>query len=128
MEKKYIFNKSKNLDGYRLCHLDKSMTFATMSCYAIYKDNRTGYIQYKLMLKNSINNEKRESELQKLKIIIKSAINSNFHYSKGILDIDTYGRKFFLMFHFSVADAMPTVDEVLNLMGKVQETLIENGY
>lgn len=127
-EKRYTFYPNQNLEGYRLCHLDNSRGFTTMNCYAIYKDDKTGYVQYKLMLKNRIDKETREDELRELKCVVRKGINSNFNYSKGILDIDVYYKTLFIMFHFSVADAMPTADEVLNLMRKVQETLADNGF
>lgn len=128
MEKREYKWTGKSLGSYKECLFEKLGKESNRDAYYVDYDGLYCYLHYKLKLSKPLKRGEKDMMISDIrKLIVKTLYNALGH-NKSITIIDIYGKNIDINFHFSTSFIPPTPENIVELMDKVQQVLMENGF
>lgn len=132
MEKReYKWTRGKTLEGYNECIFSGYQTCAESNTNAYYVsyNRQCGYLQYRLKINKRLKKETREESIRELSKFIGRKLSDLIRVKKTILNVDAYNKGLRIRYHFNMTNNndVPSPDEILNVLEKLQEAIDDNG-
>lgn len=129
---KYRWSRGKSLEGYSECLFLGSKTYTDdmKNAYYVSYNRKCGYLQYRLKISNKLKKDTRDERLREISKFIGRELSDMMRVKRTILNVDAYNKGLMIRYHFNMTNNtnVPTPDEILNVLDKLQEAINNNGF